>query len=237
MRSTVASRSSRSASARKPTWPRLTPSSGHARAAGELGAAQDGAVAAEDADQLAARRPLSRAVGGVAVGRRLDAGDAASGGSTSLVGRRADADARRDADGWRRRRPAAGLRPADVGHEQDAARRLGRHRRPPLGAVRGGRAHGVGDPVRGPCVRRHRARTTGGTRCCPLVPLIGLAAMPCTCSPCSPAARATWRRRRRAVLRVDDDPLPSSRPADLELRLDEQHEVARPGAAGRRGRR
>ena len=51
-----------SASARKPTWPRLTPSSGDLGAAGDLGGTQQGPVAAEHDDQLAAgRRVLVRA--------------------------------------------------------------------------------------------------------------------------------------------------------------------------------
>ena len=62
------STSSGSASARNPTCPRLTPSSGVARLAGELGGAQDRAVAAEDQASsqpragvgVGGRRPRSR---------------------------------------------------------------------------------------------------------------------------------------------------------------------------------
>ena len=61
-RSTVSSRSSDSAAARKPTRPRLTPSSGTPAVAGQLGRAQDRAVAAEHEHELGAggRRAVDR---------------------------------------------------------------------------------------------------------------------------------------------------------------------------------
>ena len=50
----------RSASARKPTWPRLMPSTGVPAQPGDLGRAQDGAVAAERHGDLAAGRRVVR---------------------------------------------------------------------------------------------------------------------------------------------------------------------------------
>ena len=82
-RSTASDRSSGSASARKPTWPRLTPSSGTPAGPGQLGRAQQGAVAADHQHHLrAARRPGTRPAR-----PRLAAGprSAASGSRTRTV--------------------------------------------------------------------------------------------------------------------------------------------------------
>ena len=104
----------RSASARKPTWPRLTPSSGAPVGPGELGAAQQGAVAAEHDDQLAARRPRPR--------RRattVDVGQVAAAPASSASTRDRDPGARRAAA----RRPAAERERLPAGR---CARRAGR---------------------------------------------------------------------------------------------------------------
>ena len=116
----------------------------------------------------------------------LHPGDLGQGGADELVGGRAR----------RRRMPEAGgdvggqlLRlPAGVGHEEDAARR-GRHRRPPVVSV---------------VISRTSARTRswlivsdGSDRAhnrysvLPVVPLIGLVRMPCTCRPWVPTASTT----------------------------------------------
>ena len=60
----------------------------------------------------------------------------------------------------------------------------------------------------------------------PLVPLIGLVRMPCTCSPCSRHGRDHLVERTGAVAGIGDHALPvEAPPAHLELGLHEQHQV------------
>ena len=71
----------------------------------------------------------------------------------------------------------------------------------------------------------------------PLVPLIGLVRMPCTCSPCSPTAADDPLEGPGAVPGVGHHALPvEPTPADLELRLHEHDEVGLRHAGDRRGR-
>ena len=202
----------RSASARKPTWPRLTPSSGVPAGAGQLGGAQQRAVAAEHDHQLAA-------VGGLPSSAVDDARRPSRPQVGGLVGEHPDADAGRARTARRRARDRRQrLRPAGV------RRRAGRVR--PRSASRGPSATARVEQPPGPAAARparsHRKYST-----LPAGPGSGLAVTPATPSP---SARAPPRRpprtasARSAGLAHDAAGAEPLLP-DLELRLDHQHQV------------
>ena len=212
MWSTVAVASSRSASARKPTWPRLTPSRGTLGPPRVLGAAQDRPVAAEDDDELG-----SPSVGCVGVG----------------LGDRADVDAARTSAPRPGRAPPRRRRPAA------ASRRRGRCRRPRVGSG-APRAGSCGS--RCSCHSALRRTTAATERSSsgspgrvltqsrysrfPVVPRMGLGSSPHGCRPAVRAAARTSSSTRSCSCARGDDAGPGQPlPADLELRLDQQDRV------------
>ena len=136
----------------------VDPEQGHARAAGELGAAQDRAVAAEHADQLAAGGAESGPSEASPAADASTPATAASGVSTSSSGGAQTPTPEAMQAGGDVGGQLLGLGPADVGDEQDAARRRRSSSSSSARWVRGGLAHGVADPVLAHCVRRHRPR-------------------------------------------------------------------------------
>ena len=205
-----------SASARKPTWPRLTPSSGDAGAAGRA-RRRAGACRRRRARRPARspRRPRStsrrrRSAPGSVERRRL---------VLRAPGPRCPprAAAARDRAALARR-----LAPAGVRHEEDATRR-GAHCSSRSLLDRPARA-------RAGVERRRAARAaTGSTRRCRPAPAAGWPSRRATPSPRSAAAR---RRTRTASARSAGSRTtpPGAEPlaADLELRLDHQHAGRRP---------
>ena len=181
----VNSRSSCSASARKPTWPRLTPSSGRAALVGQLGRPQDRAVAADDDRDLA-------------VGRRPGAGlhdvepRQVDGEVGRLVGEEAHGRARGSRGRGRTPPRRAGLLPAGVRDDEDATWAVGgAHagspaRRgccgcrggvftgPPSQRAPPGTRYGVPRPAPRPArPGPRRAAATGSTPRCPRAPAAG----------------------------------------------------------------
>ena len=222
----ASSRDSCSASARKPTRPRFTPSSGTPAGRASLGGAQQGAVAAEHQHDLRTFRAARQAV---------DDRGTSPGGRSPTAG----------PPPTRRRAPAAGRRP----------RPAGGRRRPPCAGWSADRCAGRGAPRgssplpptaghRGP--RRRPAsiagvplapgRAAGSTRRCPTAPAAGWRPRRAAPAP-APGPRRRPRRARPPQLRVAHhaagaEPLPSH----LELGLDHRQQVAaRPGAGGERG--
>ena len=209
---TASPMSSRSVSARNPTCPRLTPSSGTSRAARELGGAQDRAVAAEHDDQLerrqVARRPRPRPR---ARARRRPA--------------RARATASWVADD--------GLLAAAGGSTTSARRVIGAP--PPSGE------HGRGDPRRrAPCDRRRRRppRSHRKNSTLPLGPGSGLRTTSRTSSPerRGRARDADARHSTRSAGTRTTPPEPSRSRPDLELRLDHEQQVGVRARPRRRAR-
>ena len=241
--SIVCSTSSGSASARKPTWPRLMPSSGVPDSRASSAAAQDRAVAADDHDELAARAARRRrpAPPRPARPRRCRA-------------RRRPRRASRTTMPWRVER-AAELR-GDLDAPSSRPVLHDEQHPPAVAGVSGGCrcGHGStlspGDPrVRGaPDLRRdvvrrrsaaRRGAARGRTRRCPTGPGSGLVddrrghPSPGSRPPRPRAATASARSAEVADHAALADPVL----ADLELRLDHQRQVARPGRRPRGARR
>ena len=198
------STSSGSASARKPTWPRLTPSTG-VRSPRQLGPAQERAVAAEHHDELAAGgRPLSpstisiagrtptprrrgRPPPGRAAGPRCRRGQRLAEAGADLAGRVA-AGVRQQQDAPGRARRAAG------GPSRRQASR---------GTPGTARAARPGTSVAGASAR---AAATGRTRRCRTAPGSGLAATARAPQPRSARRSGDRRHRLGPQLRVADHP-------------------------------
>ena len=145
MASMTSSTSSTSASARKPTWPRLTPSTGRPAPPRHLGGAQDRPVAADDHRELAVDRQVGVAVDDLdrrVVRRRLDPE------VRGLLGQQPDHDVVLGQRLAEAERDVAGRVAARVREQQDAPGRAGRR---PVGLL----GHGL-KPLR-PHPRRRSA--------------------------------------------------------------------------------
>ena len=204
MRWTTAARSSARPRPGSPTWPRLTPSSGR-RCAGQLGAAQDRAVATEQMISSRGRSGRSRVGDDEPLSAGRPRASASLGGTRPRSRRPQPPAACRCAPATRARaRPVcvtisrgAAVR-GRVGHRGQRRRR---HRRVPH------RTYSTFPTPRPRAAGHHPVRRPAAGQLGPVPPAAD--------GPLAPLLRG-----------ATTPPLPSRLPADLELRLDHQHQVA-----------